>query len=154
MEQSNELLMSYLRVSQHMSQQFRTHFGRLNLTFPQALVLNALGESGAVPISILAERTGSANSTVSGIVDRLEKLGLAKRERSGNDRRVIFVSATEKYQELQKQAAADVGGYFASMLSNMSEEDQELLALALKKLDAVLTDLDQHQKEKQDKQEQ
>ena len=54
-----------------MSQQFRSHFGRLDLTFPQALVLTVLGEDGPVPISALAERTGSANSTVSGIVDRL-----------------------------------------------------------------------------------
>ena len=76
MEQPN-IFMSYLRVTQHMSQQFRSHFGRLDLTFPQALVLTVLGEDGPVPISALAERTGSANSTVSGIVDRLEKLGLA-----------------------------------------------------------------------------
>ena len=53
-----------------MSQQFRSHFGRLNLTFPQALVLTVLGEDGPLPISALAERTGSANSTVSGIVER------------------------------------------------------------------------------------
>lgn len=78
MEQPN-IFMSYLRVTQHMSQQFRSHFGRLDLTFPQALVLTVLGEDGPVPISALAERTGSANSTVSGIVDRLEKLGLARR---------------------------------------------------------------------------
>ena len=64
MEQPN-IFMSYLRVTQHMSQQFRSHFGRLDLTFPQALVLTVLGEDGPVPISALAERTGSANSTVS-----------------------------------------------------------------------------------------
>lgn len=63
MEQPN-IFMSYLRVTQHMSQQFRSHFGRLDLTFPQALVLTVLGEDGPVPISALAERTGSANSTV------------------------------------------------------------------------------------------
>ena len=96
MEQPN-IFMSYLRVTQHMSQQFRSHFGRLDLTFPQALVLTVLGEDGPVPISALAERTGSANSTVSGIVDRLEKLGLARRQRSETDRRVIYVCATEKY---------------------------------------------------------
>ena len=86
MEQSS-LFISYLRVTQHMSQQFRSHFGRMDLTFPQAMVLTVLGEDGPVPISTLAERTGSANSTVSGIVDRLEKLGLAKRQRSETDRR-------------------------------------------------------------------
>ena len=138
MEEMPSVLMSYLRVTQHMSQQFRTHFGRLNLTFPQALVLNVLGEEGPIPISALAERTGSANSTVSGIVDRLEKLGLARRERSENDRRVIYVSATEKYQALHEKAATDVSGYFNSLLDTMSPEDKNMVAEALRKLDAVL----------------
>ena len=116
MEQPN-IFVSYLRVTQHMSQQFRSHFGRLDLTFPQALVLTVLGEDGPVPISALAERTGSANSTVSGIVDRLEKLGLARRQRSETDRRVIYVCATEKYNALRAKAATDVSGYFSSLLS-------------------------------------
>ena len=139
MEEMQNVLMSYLRVTQHMSQQFRAHFGRLNLTFPQALVLNVLGEEGPVPISMLAERTGSANSTVSGIVDRLEKLGLAKRERSEDDRRVIYVSATEKYRALREKAATDVSGYFNSLLDTMAPEDKAMVAEAFQKLDAVLT---------------
>ena len=138
MEDISNILMSYLHVTQHMSQQFRAHFGRLNLTFPQALVLNVLGDAGPVPISTLAERTGSANSTISGIVDRLEKLGLAKRERSELDRRVIYVSATQRYAELKQKASTDVGGYFDSLLHDMSGEDRNLIATALGKLDAAL----------------
>ena len=133
-----DIFTSYLRLSQHMSQLFRAHFGRLDLTFPQALVLTALGDGDPVPISTLAERTGSANSTVSGIVDRLEKLGLAKRERSVLDRRVIYVSATQRYAELKQKASTDVGGYFDSLLHDMSGEDRNLIATALGKLDAAL----------------
>ena len=85
-------------------------------------MLTVLGEDGPVPISALAERTGSANSTVSGIVDRLEKLGLARRQRSETDRRVIYVCATEKYNALRAKAATDVSGYFSSLLSGMSQD--------------------------------
>lgn len=134
-----DIFMSYLRLTQHISQQFRSHFGRLNLTFPQALVLTVLGEGEAVPISTLAERTGSANSTVSGIVDRLEKLGLAKRQRSELDRRVIYVCATEKYAQLRDKASTDVGGYFDSLLRTLPEEDRALIATALRKLDQALS---------------
>ena len=135
---SSDILMTYLRVTQHMSRLFREHFGRLHLTFPQALVPNVLGEEGPMPISLLAERTGSANSTVSGIVDRLEKLGLARRERSEQDRRVILVAATERYETLRRKATADVGGYFDSVMATMSTEDQALVAQALGKLDEAL----------------
>ena len=138
MEQPS-IFRGYLRVTQHMSQQFRAHFGKLNLTFPQALVLNVLGEEGPIPISALAERTGSANSTVSGIVDRLEKLGLAQRKRSEQDRRVIYVEATQQYHELRKKAETNVSGYFNSLLGDMTPEDRAQVAEAFCKLDAVLT---------------
>ena len=135
---SSDLLMTYLRVSQHMSRLFREHFGRLHLTFPQALVLSVLGEEGPLPISALAERTGSANSTVSGIVDRLEKLELARRERSGLDRRVILVAASEQYETLRQRAVTDVGGYFSSVLATLSQEERAMVAQALSKLDEAL----------------
>ena len=135
---SSDLLMTYLRVSQHMSRLFREHFGRLHLTFPQALVLSVLGEEGPLPISALAERTGSANSTVSGIVDRLEKLELARRERSGLDRRVILVAATGQYETLRQRAVTDVGGYFSSVLATLSQEERAMVAQALSKLDEAL----------------
>lgn len=138
MNGSDDVLMTYLRVSQHMSRLFRSHFGRLQLTFPQALVLNVLGEEGPMPISALAERTGSANSTVSGIVDRLEKLELAQRVRSGEDRRVIYVAVTDKYQPLREKAEADVSGYFSSVLSMMSPQDRDMVAEALLRLDLAL----------------
>lgn len=138
MKQSSDILMCYLRVTQHMSQQFRSHFGRLNLTFPQALVLTVLGEDGPLPISALDERTGSANSTVSGIVDRLEKLDLARRERSEADRRVIYVTATDKYKELRRKAETNVSGYFSSLMDSMEPGDRELVFSALEKLDEAL----------------
>lgn len=145
MERSN-LFISYLRVTQHMSQQFRNHFSQMDLTFPQAMVLTVLGEEGPVPISALAERTGSANSTVSGIVDRLEKLGLAKRQRSETDRRVIYVSATEKYAALRDKAVTDVRSYFSNLMSTMPEEDRAMVAAALQKLDEALSRVEEQEK--------
>ena len=75
---------------------------------------------------------------MSGIVDRLEKLGLAKRQRSELDRRVIYVCATEKYAALRDKTSTDVSGYFDSLLHTMPEEDRTLIASALQKLDEAL----------------
>lgn len=140
MDQAADILRSYLRVTQHLSQQFRKYFGQFNLTFPQAMVLTVLGESGPMPISALAEKTGSANSTISGVVDRLEKLGLAKRERSESDRRVIYVGVTEKYRELHMRTKTNVSGYFSSLLETMGEADQALVCDAMKKLSQALSE--------------
>ena len=69
----------------------------------------------------------------------LEKLELARRERSESDRRVIYVTATEKYQELRQKAKTDVSGYFATVLNNMEPQDREMILTALEKLDQALT---------------
>ena len=134
------ILMYYLRVSQHLSQQFRAHLGKLDLTFPQALALSTLSEQGSIPISRLAELTGSANSTISGVVDRLEKLGLAKRERSQQDRRVIYVEVTEKYRELQGRAEAGVNEYFDRLMDEqLTAGEREAVGRGLQLLDRALT---------------
>jgi len=138
MEQAKRLLHSYLRVTQHMSRQFRTYFGKLDLTFPQALILTILGEEGTMPISRLAEYTGSANSTVSGIVDRLEKLKLVKRERSENDRRVIYVTLTGEYRNLQEKMEPSVSAYLSELLRVLTNDEIEQIGAALQRLDEAL----------------
>lgn len=138
MEQAKQLLGSYLRVTQHMSRQFRNYFGQLDLTFPQALVLTILGEEGSMPISRLAQQTGSANSTVSGIVDRLEKMKLVERVRSEEDRRVIYVALTKEYRTKQKKMEPNVSAYLSKLLKGMPEEELFNICVALDKLDAAL----------------
>ncbi len=136
----DRILMYYLRVSQHLSQQFRTHLGKLELTFPQALALSTLNDQGPMPISKLAELTGSANSTISGVVDRLERLELAKRKRSELDRRVIYVEATEKYRRLQDRAEAGVNEYFDQLLAaQLTDGERKTVAEGLQLLDKALT---------------
>ena len=92
-----------------------------------------------MPISKLAENMGSANSTISGIVDRLERLGLAKRTRSELDHRVIYVETTEKYLEIRERAKSGVNEYFNSLLDRLAPGEREDVANALEVLDRALT---------------
>lgn len=131
------ILKTYLKVTQHFSQQFREHFGKMNLTFPQALTLSALAD-GPMPISKLAEKIGSANSTTSGVVDRLERLGLARRIHSTSDHRVITVEATEKYHTMRKQTEMGVSEYFESLLDGLTPQEKQTVTDGLFLLDKVL----------------
>lgn len=138
MEQAKQLLGSYLRVTRNMSRQFRNYFGQLDLTFPQALVLTILGEEGAMPISRLAQQTGNANSTVSGIIDRLEKMKLVERVRSEEDRRVIYVTLTKEYRSKQKKMEPNVSDYLAKLMKDVSQQDLSDICAALDQLNAAL----------------
>ncbi len=134
----DSILMYYIRINQHLSQKARRHFGKLNLTFPQATALNVLGAEGPMPISKLAEKMGSANSTISGIVDRLERLGLAQRTRSELDHRVIYVEVTEQYRQLRNKAETGVNEYFDTLLDTLKPEERDQIQKSLQLLDRVL----------------
>ena len=64
-------------VRQILRQPVEAEFARGNLTAPQRSVMQALFHGGGLSLKELSRRVGLAHSTVSGIVDRLEKRGLA-----------------------------------------------------------------------------
>lgn len=91
-----------------------------------------------MPISRLAQQIGSANSTVSGIVDRLEKLKLVERVRSEEDRRVIYVALTDEYRTMQKKMEPSVSAYLSKLLKRLPGKELTDICHALDKLDAAL----------------
>jgi DNA-binding MarR family transcriptional regulator len=64
----------------------------------------ALYEYGPLPPSKIARHIMVKSSTVTGVVDRLEKKGLAERMRNSPDRRVITIQLTEAGKKLAQNA--------------------------------------------------
>lgn len=77
-------------------------FEDLGITAPQGMVVGTLSKLGQIKISELSDKLGLTNSTVSGIVDRLEKMNFVERVRSEEDRRVVYVRLSPDFQELHK----------------------------------------------------
>lgn len=85
---------------------FAAAAGRLGLTSVQAKALDVVREP--VPMRALAGRLGCDASNVTGIVDRLEARGLARRQASEADRRVKMVTATEEGREALRRIRAEM----------------------------------------------
>ena len=66
----------------------------LSVTAAQAMVLNFLGEEDCVPSYILCRKLQITSATMTGILDRLEKMDLIERRRHPDDRRAILVCLT------------------------------------------------------------
>jgi len=64
-------------------------------TVPQRIVLGQLARHGGLSVKELSEKVELSHSTVSGIVDRLERKGLAKRIQDQQDRRITKVIITD-----------------------------------------------------------
>lgn len=74
------------------------------------------------------------NSTISGVLDRMEKKGLIHRQVSKEDRRFIEVVLTEKGRILEKPILQAVEEVNVDVMSFMSQEEQESLKQSLRRL--------------------
>jgi len=68
----------------------------------QGRILFVLWKKDEIPISELAQKTQLSESTLTSMLDRLEKTGYITRVRSKEDRRTILLKLTEKDKNLQK----------------------------------------------------
>jgi DNA-binding MarR family transcriptional regulator len=68
----------------------------------QGRILFSLWQKDGVPINDLVERTLLRKSTLSELLDNLEKAGYVRREQSEEDRRKILIKLTERTHKLQR----------------------------------------------------
>ncbi|GEN34521.1 MULTISPECIES: MarR family winged helix-turn-helix transcriptional regulator [Aneurinibacillus] len=104
-----------------------------NITGPQLLVLRCLKHEPQ-RISDISKQVGLSNSTVSGIVDRLEENGYVRRIRDEQDRRVVWVNFGEKFDDVRKAVPVLQDNYFDGMFSGMNEEEAQTIVRSLQLL--------------------
>ena len=91
-----EATLNIVRTSDRLQICFARLLREHDLTPSQYNVLRILrGEGRPLPILDIAERMVAVVPAITGLIDRLEALGLVARERCTSDRRVIFVCLTE-----------------------------------------------------------
>jgi MarR family transcriptional regulator, organic hydroperoxide resistance regulator len=106
---------------------------RADLTGPQLTVVKLLEQIGGLSLSELSERIRAQNSTVTGIIDRMEREGLVTRERSKEDRRVVYIRLTAKGRELARDIPVEPMEVFRSALETLSaQEMRELMRIMTK----------------------
>ncbi len=101
------------------------------LTGPQVTVLKILEGMGALSLSELGSRMSAKSSTVTGIVDRMERDGLVARRRSTLDRRVVHLEATERGREIAAAVPVTAMKIFGSAIRSLSIEDRAELTRIL-----------------------
>jgi DNA-binding MarR family transcriptional regulator len=81
--------------------------------------LDFLNIEGRVTAGRLAELTGLTTGAITGLVDRMQKAGLVRRERDEEDRRKVYIAIVPEalgkiasyYAPLQKAVTKNWGGY-------------------------------------------
>lgn len=121
-------------IHQAMQEQFKD----FQLTGPQLMMIGLIVREGALKISELSETMGLSNSTISGIVDRLEKQACVVRQRDGEDKRVVRVALNPDFQKKASGRFREAEGYWDRITEFANEEELNIIMLGLHTLEAVM----------------
>lgn len=135
-----EAILNLLRTADRFQNRFGRLFREHGLTVSQYNVLRILrGEGKPMPSLEIASRMVQVVPAITGLIDRLEKQELVRRERCTEDRRVVYVELTDKAGELLKQIDEPDVALHKHLIGHLTRKElKELSRLLVKARESLL----------------
>jgi len=133
----DQFLTHWRYINRHL-REGRLASGDKEITRLQWTLLRHVNRTDHCTMGSLAEHFNVSLSTVSQMIDRLEKWGYVERGVSARDGRVKIVSLTEKGEKIIQEAKASYFQQLSKGLSRFSEEEQEMFIGFLQQLAGYL----------------
>ncbi len=112
----------------------REIINELNITIPQFTALQILIRNGDMTIGDLSKKMALACSTITDLVDRMEKSDLVTRKKDENDKRVVIVEVLPKGHDILEQVLDKRRAFIKSKMKDFELTDIESLNKSLEKL--------------------
>lgn len=129
-----EVLVALRRIVRAIDQHSSRLGKEFGLTTPQLLVLQTVANTTEQPIRAISAEVNLSQATVTSIVDRLERRGLLERQRSGIDRRKVFLVITEAGKSILAKAPKPLQENFLHRFECLREWEQHQLVFVLKQV--------------------
>jgi DNA-binding MarR family transcriptional regulator len=121
---------------------FEEEAARAAMTVPQTAIMQTVFRHPGMTLKDLSREVSLAHSTVSGIVDRLEKRGLLERRLDPADGRVSRIHTTAVVSRFVRDRIPELHrGPLGRALGNASLSERKKIAWALQRLRTLLEDL-------------
>lgn len=129
-----QIMMRLRQILQELSKHSKYIQENYKITVPQLLCLREVYEHGPISIGALTKIVFLNNSTVTGIIDRLEKQKLVKRTRISKDRRQVHVEITDEGSRSIHEAPEPLQKRFIERLKKLDGEKVTLILWGLEML--------------------
>nr|WP_077845410.1 MarR family transcriptional regulator [Clostridium puniceum] len=113
--------------------------GDARISAPQGMVIGLLSKTKKMKVTELSSKLCLSNSTVSGIIDRLEAQEMVIRERSKEDKRVVYVSISPKFEDMHKVFHKQMEKNVQNIINQSSSEELQKISEGLIILKKLLT---------------
>ena len=117
------------------SQEVHREFG---VTAPQLWALKTISQNQSLSLSELGQAMYLHPSSITGLIDRLEKKGFVSRKRDQKDRRVVKIELTPMGTALAKKSPNPIQGKMIHGLKNLKKGDLNSIFNATKKLVEIM----------------
>lgn len=111
-----------------------------NITVPQFSALQILINQGDMTIGELSQKMALACSTITDLIDRMEKSELVVRKKDDKDKRVVRVEVLPNGYDILEKVLNKRIDFLSGKLSDFSDEDKNKLNLGLKALYEAMKD--------------
>ena len=106
----------------------------LGVSIPQSFILLSLLEENGVTLKELGNRTLIDSSSMTVLVDKLEKDELVERKLDPQDRRAIRVLITQRGQEIAEKITIIANDFNARLYELLGEKNQKEYLMAVKNI--------------------
>jgi DNA-binding MarR family transcriptional regulator len=143
-QQIEELINRYLTVSFSVTKKAENLMKDCigdNITYDQHYTLRYIQRVGMCTSSELAEVFEVKKSAITAIINRLTEKELIKRTRDENDRRVIYLTLTEKGSQLYEKSEDNAQKLVGSIITSFEDHEIKAFIETYEKLNTLLDNL-------------
>jgi Transcriptional regulators len=142
-ERIDEMVAQFVSIKKVIREKLDNNAKKYGFTVPQLEVIFNLHMTQFITLNVLSERIGLTKSTVSGIITRLEKQGVIKREIPKDNRRIVKLSISEEFErendidEIKNQFKTD---FICNIIKNSDSEKVNEIIRLLRQLSDLLNE--------------
>ena len=122
------------KAMRKVSRTYEAHLAPLGITPAQFYVLSSLFETDEIKFKVLAGKLSMEGPTLTGILDRLERMNFIERKADPEDRRSLLISLTEQAREKREFVAGLVDTLDSELRKQFEPEDLKIFTEILNEI--------------------
>lgn len=134
------ITLALLEAREALMTHFRPALHDVGLTEQQWRIIRILAQYDELESTHLAEKACILKPSLTGIIRRLSEMGLVTRRRGDFDQRIVFITLTQKGEEIFKKMSVEMENKYQNINQKIGDEKIEKLLELLKDVQSLKID--------------
>jgi len=138
MSETDDILVAIRRIMRAIDLQSKHLVKSAGLTAPQLVIMQFLRKNGKSSPSTIAKQVALSQATVTSILDRLDKAGFTRRDRSTKDKRIVYACLTDEGMTKIEEAPELLQADFLRQYRRLEQWERTQLVSSLQRIATMM----------------